>query len=331
MDLSTNYLGLSLRSPLMPGASPMVDDLDMVKRLEAAGAGAIVMHSLFEEQIQGESLATIYHMELYADSSAEAMSYFPRHGDYHLAPDQYLRQISRIKSAVDTPVIASLNGSTSGGWLKYARLIEEAGADALELNAYFLATDPMESGVETEQRILAVAGEVVQSVKIPVAIKISPFYSALSNFAAQLSGAGARGLVLFNRFYQPDIDIDTLEVKPTLQLSDSSELLLRLRWTAILSSQINGDIAISGGVHTASDVIKSIMAGARVTQLVSALLRKGPEHLTVLETELKQWMSDNGYTSLRQMRGSMASSRCPDPKAFERANYLRALHSFVLR
>ena len=181
------------------------------------------------------------------------------------------------------------------------------------------------------KRILAVAGEVVQSVKIPVAIKISPFYSALSNFAAQLSGSGARGLVLFNRFYQPDIDIDTLEVKPTLQLSDSSELLLRLRWTAILSSQINGDIAISGGVHTTSDVIKSIMAGARVTQLVSALLRKGPEHLTVLETELKQWMSDNGYTSLRQMRGSMASSRCPDPKAFERANYLRALHSFVLR
>ena len=331
MDLSTNYLGLRLKSPLMPGASPMVDDLDTVKRLEDAGAAAIVMHSLFEEQIQGESLATIYHMELYADSCAEAMSYFPRHTDYPLAPDQYLKQIARIKEIVSIPVIGSLNGATTGGWLKYAQLIEQAGADALELNAYFMATDPAENGTEIEQRVLAIAREVVQSVKIPVAIKISPFYSALSNFAARLSEAGAHGLVLFNRFYQPDIDVETLEVKPTLQLSDSSELLLRLRWTAILSSQINGDIAVSGGVHTVTDVIKSIMAGAKVTQLVSALLRKGPAHLAVLEAELKQWMSENSYSSIREMRGSMACSRCPDPQAFERANYLRALHSFVVR
>ncbi|CAN5341068.1 dihydroorotate dehydrogenase-like protein [soil metagenome] len=331
MDLSTNYMGLRLKSPLMPGASPMVDDLDTVKRLEDAGASAIVMHSLFEEQIRGETLATIYHMELYADSYSEAMSYFPRHTEYHLAPEQYLKQIARIKETVSIPVIGSLNGTTPGGWLEYARLIEQTGADALELNAYFMATDPLENCVETEQRILDVAREVVRSVKIPVAIKLSPFYSALSNFAAQLSSVGARGLVLFNRFYQPDIDIETLEVKPTLQLSDSSELLLRLRWTAILSSQINGDIAVSGGVHTASDVIKSIMCGAQVTQLVSALLRHGPEHLAMLETELKQWMSVNGYSSLRQMRGSMGCSRCPDPKAFERANYLRALHSFGAR
>jgi dihydroorotate dehydrogenase (fumarate) len=270
-------------------------------------------------------------MELYADSCAEAMSYFPRHTDYPLAPDQYLKQIARIKEIVSIPVIGSLNGATTGGWLKYAQLIEQAGADALELNAYFMATDPAENGTEIEQRVLAIAREVVQSVKIPVAIKISPFYSALSNFAARLSEAGAHGLVLFNRFYQPDIDVETLEVKPTLQLSDSSELLLRLRWTAILSSQINGDIAVSGGVHTVTDVIKSIMAGAKVTQLVSALLRKGPAHLAVLEAELKQWMSENSYSSIREMRGSMACSRCPDPQAFERANYLRALHSFIVR
>lgn len=331
MDLTTHYLGLRLKSPLMPGASPMVDDLDLVKRLEDAGASAIVMHSLFEEQIGGERLATIYHMELYADSYAEATSYFPKHGDYALGPDEYLKQIARIKQSVSVPVIGSLNGTTPGGWLEYARLIEQAGADALELNTYGVSTNSSETGEDLERRILGIVSTVVGSVSIPVAVKLSPFYSSFANFAYRLDAAGAAGLILFNRFYQPDIDIETLDVKPTLQLSDSSELLLRLRWTAILSGQISSTLAVSGGVHTARDVIKSIMAGADATQLVSALLRHGPEYLASLERDVRLWMEENSYSSVRQMRGSMSLTTCPDPQAFERANYLRTLQSFHVR
>jgi dihydroorotate dehydrogenase (fumarate) len=328
MDLTTTYLGLHLKSPLVVGASPIVDDLDLVRRVEDAGAAAIVMHSLFEEQISGEKLATIYHMELYADRYAEAMSYFPRHSEYPLGPEQYLQQVQRIKQAVSIPVIGSLNGSTPGGWIEYAKLIEQAGADALELNTYDVATDPQETGAEVERRVTDVVEAVVKSASIPVAVKLSPFYSSFANFAYRLDEAGVEGLVLFNRFYQPDIDIENLEVKPTLQLSESSELLLRLRWTAILSRQISAGIAVSGGVHTPRDVIKSIMAGADATQLVSAILRHGPQHLAELEREVRQWMEENSYTSVRQMRGSMSLSSCPDPKAFERANYVRALHSY---
>ena len=328
MDLSTNYLGLRLGSPLMPGASPMVDDLGTVKRLEDAGAAAIVMHSLFEEQISGERLATIYQMEVYADSYAEALSYFPRNGDFALGPEQYLRQITRIKETVSVPVIGSLNGTTPGGWTRYAQLIEQAGADALELNAYTVATDPEESGADVETRIVDLCRQVVQSVEIPVAVKLSPFFTSLASFAYRLDAAEAEGLVLFNRFYQPDIDIELLSVQPTLRLSDSSELLLRLRWLATLSRQLSCDLCVSGGVHNARDAIKSLMAGASAVQMVSALLARGPEYLLTVRADMIRWMQDNEYSSLRQLRGSMALDRCPDPRAFERANYLRVLQSW---
>jgi dihydroorotate dehydrogenase (fumarate) len=329
MDLTTTYLGLHLKSPLMPGASPLVDDLDLVRRLEDAGASAIVMHSLFEEQITGERFATIYHMELYADSYAEAMNFFPKHGDYPLGPDQYLAHVERIRKAVSIPVIASLNGATPGGWIEYARLIEQAGADALELNTYYVATDPQETGFAVEQRILEVVRAVSDVVSIPLAVKVSPFFSSFANFAARLDEIGADGLIMFNRFYQPDIDIETLEVKPTLRLSDSSELLLRLRWLAILARQISANLCVSGGVHTGIDAIKSVMAGADAVQVVSALLRHGPEYLATIEQSMRQWMEENGYASVRQMRGSLSLSTCPDPQAFERANYVRTLHSFA--
>ena len=328
MDLTTHYLGLKLSSPLMPGASPLVDDLDNVRRLEDAGASAIVMHSLFEEQISGERLATLYHMELYADSYNEAVSYFPRPDEFALSREQYLDQIVRIKAAVDVPVIGSLNGNTPAGWTSYAKEIEQAGADALELNVYFVAADPQESGAAIEERTVELVKQVTGSVSIPVAVKLSPFFTSLSHVAAQLDDAGARGLVLFNRFYQPDIEIETLEVKPTLRLSDSSELLLRLRWLAILSKQLELDLAVSGGVHDARDAIKSIMAGAGAVQMVSSLLALGPEHLLVVRDAMVQWMEENGYSSVRQMRGSMALDRCPDPAAFERANYMRTLQSW---
>jgi dihydroorotate dehydrogenase (fumarate) len=329
MDLSTTYLGLRLDSPLMPGASPLVDDLGMVKRLEDAGASAIVMHSLFEEQITGERLATIYHMELYADAYAEALSYFPHGDDFALGPDQYLEQIRKIKAAIDIPVIGSLNGTTPGGWTKYAKLIQEAGADALELNVYLVATDPQESSDLIEKRTVELCREVSRSVDIPVAVKLSPFFTSLSNFAAQLDGVGVDGLVLFNRFYQPDVDIESLEARPTLRLSDSSELLLRLRWLAILSRQLSCDLAVTGGVHTAEDAIKSIMTGASAVQMVSALLSLGPEHLLVVREAMTQWMEENGYVSVKQMCGSMALNRCPDPHAFERANYMRTLATWA--
>jgi dihydroorotate dehydrogenase (fumarate) len=286
------------------------------------------MHSLFEEQITGEKLTTIYHMELYADSYAEAQSYFPRSDDFALGPDQYLEQIRKIKRAVSIPVIGSLNGTTPGGWTDYARLIEQAGADALELNTYTVATDSQQSGTDIERRMLEVVQAVADAVSIPVAVKISPFFSSLANFVYQLEEADIDGLVLFNRFYQPDIDIEMLEVKPTLNLSNSGELLLRLRWLAILSRQISLSLACSGGVHTGRDAIKAVMAGASAVQVVSALLRHGPEFLRTIEQEIVNWMIDNHYSSVRQMRGSMGLSSCPDPQAFERANYMRTLHSW---
>ena len=328
MDFTTHYLGLKLKSPLMPGASPMVDDLDIVRRLEDAGAGAIVMHSLFEEQVVGEQFASIYAMEMFADSYAEALSYFPKNDDFALTPDQYLEQIRRIKNAVSIPVIGSLNGTTAGGWLRYASLIEEAGADALELNIYHVPTDATETGRTVESRVVEVLGTVKGSVEIPVAVKLAPFYSSLPNLAAELEFAGADGLVLFNRFYQPDIDPIELEAKPTLHMSDSSELLLRLRWLAILSPKFGGSIACSGGVHTGTDAIKALMAGADAVQVVAALLQHGPEYLAVLRAEVEQWMEANEFRSLRQMRGCMSHRRSPDPAAFERANYMRMLQSF---
>jgi dihydroorotate dehydrogenase (fumarate) len=328
MKLTTHYLGLELSSPLLPGASPLVDDLDMVRRLEDAGAPAIVMHSLFEEQLTRERERTSYDLEAYADTFAEASSLLPRGSEFRLAPDAYLEQLRRIKAAVGVPVIASLNGVTATGWLEHARLIEEAGASALELNVYQVATDPGVSGPTVEQRVLELISAVRKRVHIPLAVKLGPFHSSLAHFASEIVSAGAHGLVLFNRFYQPDIDVDALDVIPRLALSDSSELLLRLRWLAILSGHLHADLSASGGVHTPVDAVKALMAGAVTVQTVSSLLRHGPEHLAVLRAGLERWLTEHEYSSLDQLRGSMNLARCPDPAAFERGNYLRILNSW---
>ena len=328
MDLSTTYLGFTLPHPFMPGASPLVDDLDAVRRLEDAGAAAIVMHSLFEEQLVGEQLAHAAYTHGPAESFPEALSYFPQSSEFALGPDEYLEQLRRIKAAVAVPVIASLNGRGVGGWLTYARLLAEAGADALELNIYELATAPQECAATVEDRMLAMVRAVRASVSVPVAIKLSPFYTALAHLAEQLDDAGAQGLIVFNRFYQPDIDVEQLEVVNTLHLSDSSELLLRTTWLAVLSPHLRASLAVSGGVHTALDAVKAIMAGAHAVQMVSALLRYGPEHLRTVREETAHWLEAHEYESLGQLRGSMNLQRCPDPQAFARANYLHVLQGW---
>jgi dihydroorotate dehydrogenase (fumarate) len=328
MDLSVSYLGLKLAHPLMPGASPLVDNIDTVRQLEDAGASAIVMHSLFEEQISGEHLASVYHMEMYANSYAEAMSFFPGREEFALGPDEYLLHIGRIKRAVSVPVIASLNGCTLGGWIEHAKMVEQAGADALELNVYHLATDPVESGASVEQRVLDVARAVKSAVQIPVAVKLSPFFSSLTNLCCQLNDLGIDGVVLFNRFYQPDVDLEQLDAVPKLHLSDPTELALRLRWAAIITPHLTGSVAISGGVHGGTDAVKAVMVGASAVQVVSALLRHGPQHLSKMLDGMKEWMEQNEYTSMRLMQGCMSHARCPDPQAFERANYMRVLQSW---
>jgi dihydroorotate dehydrogenase (fumarate) len=328
MDLSTEYLGLKLDSPLMPGASPLADSLDMVRRLEDAGASAIVMRSLFEEQITREMIGNVLAVEEHEESFAEALSYFPKASEFSFGPDEYLDQLRGISKAVSIPVIGSLNGITVRGWLDYARQIEEAGADALELNVYYLATDPGEESVAVEKRTLDIVRAVRGALKIPIAVKLSPFFSALPHFARELEQAGANGLVLFNRFYQPDIDIENLEAEPTLYLSDPSELLLRLRWLAIVAPLVKLPLAVSGGVHSGVDAIKSVMAGASAVQVVSALLRRGPEHLKTLRLEMERWMEEHEYSSLKQMLGSMSLAHCPNPNAFSRANYMRILQSW---
>jgi dihydroorotate dehydrogenase (fumarate) len=329
MDLSTKYLGLDLPHPFMPGASPMVEDLDTVRRLEDGGAAAIVMNSLFEEQIVHEQLATAASLDGPADSFAEALSYFPEPDSLALGPEEYLEQLRRIREAVSIPVIGSLNGTTKGRWLDYAEQIEQAGAQALELNVYQLATDPEESGADLERRTVEVVAEVRQRIQIPIAVKLSPFYSALANFAQQLVAAGADGLVIFNRFYQADIDVDELEVERTLHLSDSSELLLRLRWLAVLSASVDTSLAVTGGVHSGLDAIKAVMTGADAVQLVSALFRRGPEYLTGIRLRVEEWLVEHEYESLDQMRGSMSLARCPDPAAYERANYMHILQGWT--
>jgi dihydroorotate dehydrogenase (fumarate) len=327
MNLSTEYLGLELPHPLMPGASPLVDDMGMVRRLEDAGAAAIVMHSLFEEQIASEQREALL-FESHAESNAEAVSYAPDPGIFALGPDEYLEQIQRIRAAVSVPVIASLNGTTPRSWIEYARLIEQAGAHALEVNVYHLAIDPMENGEDVESRTLQIAEAVKGAVSIPVAVKLSPFYSAFANFARKLDETGVDGLVIFNRFYQPDIDVEALDVLPTVRLSDSGDLLLRLRWLAVLSGRVRASLAVTGGVHTSLDAIKAVMAGAHAVQMVSALLRRGPEHLRRVREEMAQWLEEHGYESLRQMQGSMSLARSGNPAALERSNYMRVLQSW---
>jgi len=331
MDLSTTYLGFRLPHPLIPGASPLSADFDMVRRLEDAGAAAIVLPSLFEEQITAEAAGTVHHMLAHEESHAEAVSYFPLADEYAMGPQRYLEHVRRVSDAVQVPVIGSLNGTSPEGWLDYARLIQDAGASALELNFYHVATDPNETATDLEVRLLDVVRAVEDQLRIPVAVKLSPFYSSFANLAQQLDDAGAAGLVLFNRFYQPDIDPDALDAVPRLHLSDSSELLLRLRWLAILSGRVRPSLCATGGVHTAVDVIKAVMSGAHAVQMVAALLIHGPLHLAKVKRELSHWLEEREYASLEQAQGSMSLLRCPDPEAFERGNYMKILQTWKAR
>jgi dihydroorotate dehydrogenase (fumarate) len=328
MNLSTEYLGLMLPHPLVAGASPLSDDLDGARRLEDAGAAAIVLRSLFEEQITREQMAEHIHLDSHGESFAEASSYFPSPHAFVLGPFEYLEHLRRVKAAVRVPVIASLNGITPGGWTDYARLMAQAGADAIELNLYRVATDPATSGAEIEQHAIDTVLAVRGAVTIPVAVKLSPFYSSLSHLAQGLDRVGADALVLFNRFYQPDIDPEDLSATRTLHLSNSSELLLRLHWMAILSGRVSASLAVTGGVHTALDVVRAAMAGAHVTQMVSALLLHGPARLTRVRQDLEIWMQDHDWPSLTAMRGNMSLHKVPDPEAYERANYMLMLQSW---
>lgn len=327
-DLSTTYLGLPLKHPIMPGASPMVDNLDVVRRLEDAGASAIVMHSLFEEQIDMDWAGAERFLYSHEESYSEATSYFPSSDEFTLTPEKYLLQIAKLKETVAVPVIASLNGASPGGWVTLAEAMQDAGADALELNLYTLPSDPGLDADAIENSALEILRGIRENLTIPVAVKLSPFYSSLASFVSKLEAVGADGAVLFNRFYQPDIDIETLEVKPSLQLSDPSELRLRLRWLALLDGIPNLDFAVSGGVHSGTDVVKSVMAGASTVQMVSALLKNGPKYLEGVIREFEQWMNDHEYESVTQMRGSMSYSRCPNPSDYERANYIRVLQTW---
>jgi dihydroorotate dehydrogenase (fumarate) len=328
MDLATTYLGMKLRSPLVPSASPLSEELDNIKRMEDAGAAAVVLHSLFEEQLRLETYELNHHLTYGTESFPEALTYFPQPEEFHLGPDAYLEHIRRAKRAVHIPIIASLNGSTVGGWIDFARLIQQAGADALELNVYDIPTDMNVAGAEIEQRYVEVLKAVKAAVKIPVAIKLSPFFSNFANMAHRLDEAGADALVLFNRFYQPDIDLENLEIRPNVLLSTPHALRLPLTWIGILYGRLRADLAATSGVHAATDVVKMLMVGANVTMMASALLRHGVDHMRRLEQDLKQWMQQNEYESVRQMQGSMSQKNCPDPSAFERAQYMKALQSY---
>lgn len=328
MDLRTEYLGLKLTHPLVAGAGPLADTLDGIKRLEDAGAAAIVLRSLFEEQITREQMSEHINLDSHGESFAEAASYFPSPHAFALGPFEYLDHLRRAKAAVSIPVMASLNGATPGGWIEYARLMEQAGADALELNLYRISTDPDTTGEGIEREAIETVRAVKKAVTIPVAVKLSPFYTAIANVARALDQAGADGLVLFNRFYQPDIDAGELTATRTLHLSDSSELRLRLHWMAILSGRVRASLAVTGGIHTALDVVKATMSGAHVTQTVSALLMHGPEHLRSVVADLAAWMDEHEWDSLDRMRGNMSLAKVPDPDAYERANYMLLLQSW---
>ena len=330
IDLTTNYLGLRLHNPVVCSASPLSQDLGAVARMEEAGAAAIVLHSLFEEQIELECLDLGRCLDSGTESYAEALSYFPDMGAYNLGPEGYLEHLRAVKALVRVPIIASLNGRTRGGWTHFARLMEEAGADALELNVYEVPTSLERASTQVEDDLVALVRDVVRLVEIPVAVKLSPFYTAPAALARRLDEAGAKGLVLFNRFYQPDFDLEHLEVVPSLTLSTADELRLRLHWAAILAGRIQADLAVTGGVHTARDVLKSLMAGANVAMMTAALFRHGIEHIAQVLSELRDWMADHEYPSVEMMRGSMSFRAVPDPAAYERANYLKVLRSHAL-
>jgi dihydroorotate dehydrogenase (fumarate) len=328
VDLSTTYLGLNLKNPLIASASPLSEQVETVKELEGAGIGAIVMYSLFEEQIIHESLELDHFLFNGTEISPEINSFYPESGKYTLKADAYIERLKKIKQAVKIPVIGSLNGVSSGGWIKYAKSIEDAGADALELNLYFLPTNPAQTSDQIEENYINLVHDVRISIKIPLAVKLSPFFTAIPNIARRLVEAGADGFVLFNRFYQPDLDLETLEVVPNLILSTSSELRLPLRWIAILYGQIKADLALTTGIHTVEDVVKSTMAGASVSMMASELLAHGINRVPVILDELAKWMSQHEYNSIQQMKGSLSQKSVSEPAAFERANYMKVLNSY---
>lgn len=330
MDFTTTYLGLNLRSPLVPSAAaPLSEDIDNIKRMEDAGAGAVVLHSLFEEQLVQEKFELHHHLTYGTESCAESLSYFPEPETFHVGPELYLKHIQQAKAAVKIPIIASLNGYTPGGWVEYAQLIQQAGADAIELNIYYVPTDPNVTSAEVEQNYLNILRDVKAEVTIPVAIKLSPFFSNMANMAKRLDAAGANALVLFNRFYQPDIDLENLEVYPHLMLSSANATRLPMRWIAILYGRIGADLAATSGIQTGQDAIKLLMAGAKVTQLCGVLLRHGIGHLQVIEQEMIDWMETHEYVSVKQMQGSLSQINCPDETAFERAQYMKAIQSYL--
>jgi dihydroorotate dehydrogenase (fumarate) len=328
MNLTTTYLGMTLKNPIVPSASPLSQSADHICRLEDAGAGAVVLYSLFEEQITQESHQLDHYLNYGSDSFAESLSYFPGTAAYTIGPEEYLNLISRAKRVVDIPIIGSLNGVSTGGWIDYSRKIEQAGADALELNIYYIPTDIGMTGVEVEQMYLDVVADVKRSVSIPVAVRLSPYFSATANMACRLAEVGADALVLFNRFYQPDFDLENLEVVPHLVLSNSHELRLPLRWVAILYGQVPLDLAITSGVHTHEDVLKGLMAGAKVTMLASELLQNGLKRIDEILQGLRVWMEEHEYESVSQMQGSMSQQHVAEPAAFERANYMKVLQSW---
>ncbi|HXC69656.1 MAG TPA: dihydroorotate dehydrogenase-like protein [Pyrinomonadaceae bacterium] len=328
MNLTTNYLGMDLKNPIVASSSPLSHTVDSIRRVEDAGAAAVVMYSLFEEQIGFDSYYIDYHLTQGIDSYAESISYFPDMQSYNVGPDQYLNLIRRAKETVNVPIIGSLNGTSVGGWTDYASLIEEAGADALELNIYYLPTHPDITGMEVERLYLDILSAVRQAVTIPVAVKLSPFFSSVANMSSRLADHGADGLVLFNRFYQPDFDLENLEVAPRLVLSNSDDLRLPLRWVAILYGRVSADLAITSGIHTSHDVIKGLMAGAKVTMMASELLQNGVRRIGQVLNELVTWLNEHEYESVMQMIGAMSQKHCAEPAAFERANYMKMLDSY---
>jgi dihydroorotate dehydrogenase (fumarate) len=328
MTLTTSYLGMTLKNPIVASSSPLSHNVDSIRRLEDAGAAAVVMYSLFEEQITFDSFYIDHYLTSGTNSFPEAVSYFPEMQGYNVWPDEYMNLIRRAKEAVDIPIIGSLNGISAGGWTDYAALMEEAGADAIELNVYYIPTNENLDGLEVENIYLDILRSVKFSVSVPVAIKLSPYFSSTANMAKRLVEEGANGLVLFNRFYQPDIDLETLEVVPRLVLSNSSELRLPLRWVAILYGRLLADLAITTGIHTSEDVLKALMAGAKVTMMASELLQNGLRRINIILDELQHWMTEHEYESVAQMIGSISQRHCAEPAAFERANYMKMLASY---
>lgn len=329
MNLSTTYLNLKLRTPLVVSASPLSEDLDNLRQMQDVGASAIVLYSLFEEQLRNERIELARHLERGSESFAESLTYFPEAEEFHLGPDDYLKHISRTKKTIHIPIIASLNTpGTTGTWTEYARRIEEAGADAMELNIYSIPTDPNRTAAEIERTYIDILQAVKSEVSIPVAVKSSPFFTNFANMATRLDDAGADGLVLFNRFYQPDIDLETLEVKPNILLSTPMAMRLPLRWIAILYGKVHASLAATSGIHRATDVLKMLMVGADVTMLCSTLIRRGLGHIEIIEREMTAWMKEHEYESVKQLKGSLSQKNCSNPSDFERAQYMRAISNY---